>query len=86
MDADHAASHLGKAQGLTNLLRGTLYNSRKNVISIPQEALIKHKVSQEDIFRNKITSNTRDLFFDIASEAHLHLNSVCTTTYDSNNL
>lgn len=39
--ADHAASHLGKAQGITNLLR-SIYSQKSNQhLPIPQELLIK---------------------------------------------
>lgn len=76
IDADHAASHLGRAQGIANLLRSTLYNSKKNIVSLPEELLVKYKISEEDILRNKIDTNIKDMFFDIATEAHLHLKSV----------
>lgn len=40
--ADHAASHLGKSQGISNLLR-SIYSQRTNQhLPIPQELLIKH--------------------------------------------
>lgn len=40
--ADHAASHLGKSQGISNLLR-SIYSQRSNQhLPIPQELLIKH--------------------------------------------
>lgn len=40
--ADHAASHLGKSQGILNLLR-SIYSQRSNQhLPIPQELLIKH--------------------------------------------
>lgn len=39
--ADHAASHLGKAQGISNLLR-SIYSQKSNQhLPIPQELLIK---------------------------------------------
>ncbi|XP_065224621.1 NADH dehydrogenase (ubiquinone) complex I, assembly factor 6 [Planococcus citri] len=76
VDADHAASHLGRAQGIANLLRSTMYNSQKNIVSIPEDMLVKYKVSEEDILRNKMDTNIKDMFFDIATEAHLHIESV----------
>lgn len=40
--ADHAASHLGKSQGISNLLR-SIYSQKSNQhLPIPQELLIRH--------------------------------------------
>lgn len=46
------------------------------MVALPEEILVKHKVSQEDILRSKMNVNIKDVFFEIASEAHLHLESV----------
>lgn len=39
--ADHAASHLGKALGLTILLRATPYHANQRKIYLPMEILAK---------------------------------------------
>lgn len=33
---DHAASHLGKAVGIANLLRGTAYHAARCLMSLPE--------------------------------------------------
>ncbi|XP_055591559.1 NADH dehydrogenase (ubiquinone) complex I, assembly factor 6 homolog [Uranotaenia lowii] len=72
--ADHAASHLGKAQGIVNLLRSIPYQERRNVVPIPQEVLIQHGVSQERIIRNrKDDKGVEEVVFQLASSAHQHL-------------
>lgn len=73
--ADHAASHLGKAQGITNILRSVYaHGSRSQHLPIPQELLMKHGVSQERFFRSKPNDKgVEDVVFDIAALAHQHL-------------
>ncbi|KAK9510759.1 hypothetical protein O3M35_005479 [Rhynocoris fuscipes] len=71
--ADHAASHLGKAQGLTNLLRALPHNLNKRQLLLPQDVLLKHSVSQEDIIRKNLTEGVKQVIFDVASSANLHL-------------
>lgn len=41
--ADHAVSHLGKSQGITNLLRSVYSQKSSQHLPIPQELLIKVK-------------------------------------------
>jgi NADH dehydrogenase [ubiquinone] 1 alpha subcomplex assembly factor 6 len=73
--ADHAASHLGKAQGITNILR-SIYaqRSRSQYLPIPQEILMKHGVSQERFFRSKPNDKgVEEVVFEIGTLAHQHL-------------
>jgi len=71
--ADHAASHIGRAQGLVTLLRAVPHNSQKNQVYIPIDMLVKHKVSQQDLLRGATNSKVKDLVFDIAGSANAHL-------------
>ncbi|XP_055910781.1 NADH dehydrogenase (ubiquinone) complex I, assembly factor 6 homolog [Eupeodes corollae] len=74
LNVDHAASHLGKAQGITNLLRAIPYTRRSEALNIPQEVLIKHGVSQERILRGKADDKgVEDCIFEVATMAHQHL-------------
>lgn len=72
---DHAASHLGKAQGIANLLRSVRYQSRsKYCIPVPQEILMRHGVSQERILRDqKEDVGVEEAVFEMATVAHQHL-------------
>jgi len=76
VNADHAASHLGKAQGLTNLVRSIPYHSQRKVICLPQDHLTKNKVSHEMVFRGGCTKELRDVVFAVASQANSHLEKV----------
>jgi len=71
--ADHAASHLGKAQGLSNLLRSVPYNSKRREVLLPLDLLAKHGVSEESLIRGATSLQMKDLFFEIASSAKIHL-------------
>lgn len=72
--ADHAASHLGKAQGIANLLRSIPYQERRNVLPVPQEVLMQHGVSQERVLRNrKEDKGVEEVVFQLAGLAHQHL-------------
>ncbi len=76
LNLDHCASHLGKAIGLTNFLRGLPYNSQRRRVLVPQELMIKHKVSQENFVRLDEPTKIYDVVYDIASSAHLHYQKV----------
>ncbi|ESO96592.1 hypothetical protein LOTGIDRAFT_202114 [Lottia gigantea] len=71
--ADHAASHIGKAQSLITLLRATPYHAGKRQVNLPTDLLIKNKVSEESIIRGVNDQTVKDIIYDIASTAHLHL-------------
>jgi hypothetical protein len=45
-EADHAASHVGKAVGLTTLLRGTRYHASHRRSYLPIDLCAQHGVSQ----------------------------------------
>ncbi|KAL2084520.1 hypothetical protein ACEWY4_020038 [Coilia grayii] len=71
--ADHAASHIGKAQGIVTCLRATPYHSQRRRVYLPMDICMLHGVSQEDFIRGSREQNVRDVVYDIASQAHVHL-------------
>ncbi|XP_061304056.1 NADH dehydrogenase (ubiquinone) complex I, assembly factor 6 isoform X2 [Pezoporus occidentalis] len=71
--ADHAASHIGKAQGIVTCLRATPYHCTRQKVFLPMDVCMLHGVSQEDFLRGKQEKNVRDVIYDIASQAHIHL-------------
>lgn len=73
IDADHAASHLGKAQGIVQQLRSLPHTHRLNFLPIPQDILTKNKVSQEDVIRGRKSEEISECTFEVASRAHQHL-------------
>ncbi|KAM5137259.1 NADH dehydrogenase (ubiquinone) complex I, assembly factor 6 isoform 1-T1 [Callospermophilus lateralis] len=73
LHADHAASHIGKAQGIVTCLRATPYHGSRRKVFLPMDICMQHGVSQEDFLRRNQNKNVRDVIYDIASQAHLHL-------------
>lgn len=76
MDVDHACSHLGKAIGLTNFIRSIPYNAQRRRVLFPQELLVKHKLSQENLIRFTNTEKIADAIFEVASQANAHYKKV----------
>ncbi|XP_030109763.1 NADH dehydrogenase (ubiquinone) complex I, assembly factor 6 isoform X4 [Mus musculus] len=81
LHADHAASHIGKAQGIVTCLRATPYHSSRRQVFLPMDVCVQHGVSQEDFLRRNQDKNVRDVVYDIASQAHLHLKHVSLEDY-----
>ncbi|XP_056261936.1 NADH dehydrogenase (ubiquinone) complex I, assembly factor 6 isoform X2 [Pseudoliparis swirei] len=71
--ADHAASHVGKAQGIVTCLRATPYHSGRRKVYLPMDLCMQHGASQEDFIRGSREQKVRDVVYDIASQAHVHL-------------
>jgi NADH dehydrogenase [ubiquinone] 1 alpha subcomplex assembly factor 6 len=75
---DHIASHLGRGQGISNILRGVSHNAKHNRCYIPSELLIKYKTSHEDFLRVKQLKNVKDVCFEMASNANQHIETAQT--------
>ncbi|XP_037309995.2 NADH dehydrogenase (ubiquinone) complex I, assembly factor 6 isoform X1 [Pungitius pungitius] len=71
--ADHAASHIGKAQGIVTCLRATPYHSSRRRVYLPMDVCMLHGASQEDFIRGGREQSVRDVVYDVASQAHVHL-------------
>jgi NADH dehydrogenase [ubiquinone] 1 alpha subcomplex assembly factor 6 len=74
-EADHAASHLGKAIGIANLLRGTAHHARQRRCYLPVDVLAKHGAVLEDVYRLKPTEEIKNATHEVASLAKTHLDS-----------
>ncbi|XP_061531714.1 NADH dehydrogenase (ubiquinone) complex I, assembly factor 6 isoform X3 [Phycodurus eques] len=71
--ADHAASHVGKAHGIVTCLRATPHHSGRRRVYLPLDICMLHGVSQEDFIRRSREQDVRDVVYDVASQAHVHL-------------
>lgn len=79
INADHAASHMGKAQGIITLIRSIPYYARKRVNVLPQDILMKYGVSTEAVFQSKLNKDFQNVIYDIASYGKLHVDAVNIT-------
>ncbi|XP_042884263.1 NADH dehydrogenase (ubiquinone) complex I, assembly factor 6-like [Penaeus japonicus] len=71
--ADHAASHIGKAEGLVKLLRGVPFLGAKRTVLLPRDIMMQHGVSQEEVVRGVRDQKVKDVIYDVASVAHQHI-------------
>ncbi|XP_053743498.1 NADH dehydrogenase (ubiquinone) complex I, assembly factor 6 isoform X1 [Synchiropus splendidus] len=71
--ADHAASHVGKSMGIVTCLRATPYHSSRRRVYLPMDICMLHGASQEDFIRCSRDQKVKDVAYDIASQAHVHL-------------
>lgn len=83
--ADHAASHLGKAQGFVQLLRSIPITSHTNFIALPQDLLTEFKISHEDVIRGKNRDNIKECVFKVATRANQHLEKARNLSKDLTN-
>lgn len=74
--AEHAASHLGKACSLVTLIRSVPYFIQNKKVFLPTELCYHHSVSNEDVIRNNNTTGVREVIYDTASQAFIHLEHV----------
>ncbi|KAJ8325229.1 hypothetical protein QVD99_005988 [Batrachochytrium dendrobatidis] len=70
VNAEHAASHSGKAIGITTALRSTPFNISKQRFYLPTEIMAQHQVVTEDIFRFGSNEHLLDAVFTIATRAN----------------
>ena len=77
LDCDHIASHIGKAQGLSNLIRSLPYNFKEKIVLLPRTELLKYSVSEESLMRNTVNPESlSQIIFEVATKANNHLNLV----------
>jgi NADH dehydrogenase [ubiquinone] 1 alpha subcomplex assembly factor 6 len=68
VNADHVASHLGKATGIVTLLQSTPSQIKKRQFSLPSQFMANHSISTEQVYKDP--GCLRDIVFDVASEAN----------------
>lgn len=74
--AKHAATQLGKCEGLVTLLRATPYNASKRKCYLPTDLLLEQEVSSEKVIRGgEEEEGVKDVVEIIAGRAQQHLES-----------
>jgi len=72
--ARHAATQLGKCEGLVTLLRGTPYNVSKRRLYLPRQLLVEQGVREEGVLRRgPLEEGVRDVVEVVAGRAQGHL-------------
>ena len=73
LHADHVASHVGKAVGLTRLLQALPQRASQRRLQLPQ-AIVDHcHVDAERVFALESTSEMQQAVFELASNAKAHI-------------
>lgn len=70
---DHIANHLGKAQGVCNILRGIRHNSTYRRCYVPNDILLKSSSTHQDFLRATSSEQVSNAVFELASHANAHL-------------
>jgi len=73
LNADHAASHVGKAFGLVTLLKALPYHCKAREVYIPTDLTAKHNITSEMLFKGQFTTEIGEAVYEIASVAHGHI-------------
>ncbi|KAJ3178291.1 hypothetical protein HDU87_003603 [Geranomyces variabilis] len=71
--ADHAASHVGKAIGIATILRATPFHVEERRFYLPSELMAKHGVAAETVFRSGPSPSLEEVVFEVATAANDHL-------------
>eukprot|EP01112_Ceratiomyxa_fruticulosa_P004266 TRINITY_DN1473_c0_g1_i10.p1 TRINITY_DN1473_c0_g1~~TRINITY_DN1473_c0_g1_i10.p1 ORF type:complete len:365 (+),score=73.36 TRINITY_DN1473_c0_g1_i10:381-1475(+) len=73
IQADHAASHIGRALGIMTVLRAIPFHAQNRNILLPLELTTKYNIIPEDLFKGFVSEKFPDLVYEMASEAKIHL-------------
>eukprot|EP01133_Synstelium_polycarpum_P005279 gene5279-6117_t len=74
-EAEHAASHLGRAMGIMTLIRGTPFHIRSRKTYIPTTLTTKYNIVPELLYRGEDEQilKMKEAIFEMASVAKQHL-------------
>ena len=72
-DLDHACSHLGKAIGITQLLRGTVYHAQRRRVYLPIDLMSREGVTEDQLTRGEPSADLNNVVYEVASIAKVRL-------------
>ena len=73
VQADHVASHVGKALGLTRMLQSLPAHAREQRCYIPTAIMQQCKVDEESVYRGESGEGLREAVYELASNAKAHI-------------
>lgn len=73
LDADHVASHIGKATTIAIRLRAVPYHASKKLCFLPRDVMARNGASEEKIFRGESDKSIEEVVYKVSSVAHAHL-------------
>ena len=66
---DHATSHLGKAVGITQLLKGTVYHAQRRRVYLPADIMAKEGVTENQLTQGEPTAELTNVVYEVAAVA-----------------
>eukprot|EP00210_Caulerpa_lentillifera_P006981 g6676.t1 len=76
--AASAADYIGRAVGLTNLLRGTSHHAERGIVYLPKDLLSRYQLEEESVLRKERTEGVRNVVQELAERARELLEKVRT--------
>eukprot|EP00455_Lapot_gusevi_P040651 TRINITY_DN4617_c0_g1_i1.p1 TRINITY_DN4617_c0_g1~~TRINITY_DN4617_c0_g1_i1.p1 ORF type:complete len:225 (-),score=22.71 TRINITY_DN4617_c0_g1_i1:61-735(-) len=73
VNADHAASHFGKAVGISLLLRSIPHVASQGIVPLPLQLMKKHAISKKAVLEGQLDKNFFDAIFDLACVGKEHV-------------
>ena len=71
-ELDHATSHLGKAVGITQLLRGTVYHAQRRRVYLPTDLMAREGVTEDQLTRGQPSPELNNVVYEVASTAKVN--------------
>jgi NADH dehydrogenase [ubiquinone] 1 alpha subcomplex assembly factor 6 len=82
-EADHAASHIGKAVGISTVLQGLPFAIQQKQFFLPSDICAKHGIAAEQVIRGKVPLETlSNAVHEVATTAHHHVLHGCDLMKD----
>lgn len=82
VQADHAASHVGRAIGIVTALRAVPFYAQRGKMLLPLDLCAKYNVVQQNVLHGQVEEGLRDLSLHLGTAANNHLATARTFLKD----
>lgn len=73
VEADHVASHIGKAVTISTRLRAAPFHASRKLCFLPRDLMAKHGASEENVFRGENGKELEEVAYEVSSIGFAHL-------------
>jgi NADH dehydrogenase [ubiquinone] 1 alpha subcomplex assembly factor 6 len=78
IEADHAASHLGKASFVAKVIRGVPFHASRRQCFLPMDVCAEKRLSQEELFSGHSSAALSDVILRLATQGKHHVEHAAT--------
>ncbi len=78
LEADHAASHLGKASFVAKVIRGVPFHASRRQCFLPMDVCAEKRLSQEELFGGRSSAALADVVLRLATQGKHHVEHAAT--------